>query len=286
MSTNRHTNRIVTARSRRLFAPGGVIIELSLVLLVALLFFFQHAVAQGDFRPADTFFNQDYLAEINKTVASPAGTPAGRVGREASSCRATCDAFVPRQPVLMVEWENEAAGTGPTPARSGVDTRMRLDISGTAAGFAEGNYSTIRLSNIPAAGAVVLDPASPIPATTGGEVLLNRVEANRVVARPPALPVFNSANVMNEVMPELPPDVRAAVEADKRTGALSQVRVLGRASTPLRGKSHQMVTMVGLQPGTTYRLRLVEEQESGAEKIFEQICRIPVCPADFMNPGQ
>jgi hypothetical protein len=91
---------------------------------------------------------------------------------------------------------------------------------------------------------------------------------------------------MNEAMPALPQDVRAAVEADKRTGALSQVRVLGRASTPLRGESQQMVTLVGLQPGTTYRLRLVEEQESGAEKIFEQICRIPVCPADFMNPGQ
>jgi hypothetical protein len=212
-------------------------------------------------------------------------SPAGGAGREVSSCRASCDAFVPRQPVLTVEWENEAAGTGPTPSRSGPDSRMRLDISGTASGFAEGNYSTIRLSNIPAADTVVLDPASPIPAPAG-EALLNRVEANRIVQRPSALPVFTSPNVMDRLMPELPQDVRTAVEADKRTGALSQVRVLGRASTPLRGVPQQMVTMVGLQPGTIYRLRLVEEQDSGTEEIFQQICRIPVCPADFVNSGQ
>jgi hypothetical protein len=64
------------------------------------------------------------------------------------------------------------------------------------------------------------------------------------------------------------------------------VRVLGRANAPLAGASRQIVTMVGLQPGTTYRLRLVAERGAGAEAVFQQICRIPVCPADFMNPGQ
>lgn len=276
--------RTGAARSRLLYALTGAI-GLALCSLLALLLMLQQAAAQADFRPARAFFNQDYLAEIGKRALSPAGMPAGRAGREAASCRAICDAFVPRQPVLTVEWENEAAGTEPTPSRSGADTRIRLDISGTASGFAEGDYSTIRLSNIPAVDEVVLDPASPIPAPAG-EVLLNRVEANRIVQRPSELPVFQSPNVMNQSIPELPQNVRAAVEADKQTGALSQVRVLGRASTPLRGVSQQMVTMVGLQPGTTYRLRLVEERANGAEKIFEQICRIPVCPADFVNPEQ
>lgn len=274
--------RYVAACSRQLFAPTGAT-GLAFCLLTVLLLMLQKAAAQEDFRPASTFFSQGYSAEIGKRAISPADTLASRAGREAASCRTTCDAVVLRQPVLTVEWENEAAGTGPSPSRSRADTRIRLDISGTASGFAEGNYSTIRLSNIPTIDEVVLDPASPIPA---GEVLLNRVEANRIVQRPSDLPVFASPNVMNESIPELPQNVRAAVEADKQTGALGQVRVLGRASTPLRGVSHQMITMVGLQPGTTYRLRLVEEQTNSAGKIFEQICRIPVCPADFINPEQ
>jgi hypothetical protein len=280
-------SRTIAACSRRLFAPTGAI-ALALCSLTAQLLMLDHAPAQADYRPASTFFSQDYQAEIGKTVVSPAGTPAGLVGRagvELSSCQASCDAFLPRQPVLVVEWENEAAGTEPTPSRSGPETRIRLDISGTASGFAEGNYGTIRLSNIPAVDEVVLDPASPIPAA-GGEVLLNRVEANRIVERPSQVPIFDSPDVMNRLMSELPQDVRAAVEADKQTGALGQVRVLGRASTPISGVSQQIVTMVGIQPGATYRLRLVEEQARGAETIFEQICRIPVCPADFVNPGQ
>jgi hypothetical protein len=259
--------------------------QVSLASFTALLLANSHAAAQDEVRPAETFTNQSYRAEIGKTIATPAGAPAGRAGREASTCRATCDAFVPRQPVLMVEWENDAAGTAPTPSSSGADTRIRLDISGTASGFAEGNYSTIRLSNIPAVEDVVLDPASPIPAATG-EVLLNRVEANRIVERPSEIPVFNSPDSMNQLKAGLPQDVRIAVEEDQQTGALSQVRVLGRASAPLEGESQQMVSMVGLQPGVTYRLRLVEERDSGAEKIFEQICRIPVCPADYVNPGR
>jgi hypothetical protein len=276
-----------TTRNRRWFAPLNAV-GFAFFSLTTLLLMLPQAAAQDDFRPASAFFNQDYQAEIGKTVVSPAGTPAGlarRAGRELSSCQASCDAFVPRQPVLVVEWENEAAGTQPTPSRSGADTRIRLDVSGTASGFAEGNYSTIRLSNIPAVDEVVLDPASPIPASAG-EVLLNRVEANRIVQRPSQVPVFDSPDVMNRSLPELPQDVRAAVEADRETGALGQVRVLGRASAPVSGVSQQIVTMVGLQPGATYRLRLVEEQARGAEEIFEQICRIPVCPADFVNPGQ
>jgi hypothetical protein len=235
-------------------------------------------------RPADALIGPNYLAEIGKTVASP-GAVTSRADREVSSCRATCDAFVPRQPVLTVEWENEAAGTGPTPSVSGADTRMRLDISGTASGFDEGQYSTIRLTNIPVTDSVVLDPASPT-AITAGETLLSRVDANRIVERPSDLPVFDSPNVMNEMLPRLSEDVRSVVQADQRTGALSQVRVLGRASTPLAGVSQQIVTMVGLQPGSTYRLRLVEEQDTGAVELFEQICRIPVCPADFVSPNQ
>lgn len=284
MKINRHRLRKVAAESRRfvvLVDAAGI----ALAATVALMLSLQLAAAQIEIRPAGTFFSQNYMAEIGKTVASPAVTAAARAEREASSYRATCDAFVPRQPVLTVMWENEAAGTGPTPSTTGPDTRIRLDISGTTFGFAEGNYSTIRLSNIPAVEALALDSPSPIPAADG-EVLLNRVEANRVVERDPALPVFDSPNVMNELMPGLAQNVRAMVEADLRTGALGQVRVFGRAGMMLRGESQQMVTMVGLQPGATYRLRLVHEQDSGAEMIFEQISRIPVCPADFMNPGQ
>lgn len=271
------------ARSFGLLIPASAF-SLVIALLATLFPIGNYASAQTSMRPAQALISPSYLAEIGKTVPSP-GAATSRADREVSNCRATCDAFVPRQPVLTVEWENEAAGTGPAPSATGADTRMRLDISGTASGFDEGQYSTIRLSNIPVINSVVLDPASPT-ATAAGEVLLSTVDANRIVERQPDLPVFNSPNVMNETLPRLSEDVRSAVQADQRTGALGQVRVLGRASTPLAGVSQQMVTMVGLQPGSTYRLRLVEEQDTGAVELFEQICRIPVCPADFVNPNQ
>lgn len=265
--------------------PRARVIELCFATAAVFLFLLQSVAAQSEFRPAATLFNHGYLAEIGKPAPNPETATARLISRDVSSCRATCDAFVPRQPVLTVTWVNEAVGTEVTPSRAGADARMRLDISGTASGFSEGNFSTIRLSNIPAVDEVVLDPASPIPAAAG-EVLLNRVEANRVVERSGEMPIFESPNMMDRAMGELPDNLRAALDVDKRAGALGQVRVLGRAVTPLRGVSQQVVTMLGLQPGTTYRLRLVDEQERGAESIFEQICRIPVCPADFMDPEQ
>jgi len=250
-----------------------------LVGLFALLLMNVSASAQEQMRPALDLIDDSYITEIGKTAISPRTAPS-QAGGEISVCQATCDAFEPRQPVLTVQWENVAAGTGPTP--SAADNDIRLDISGTPGGFSEGNFSTVRLSNIPQLEAIVLDPASS-QAIAGGEILLNRVEANSIVDRASNLPVFVSPAIMAARLPELSGEERAAVEADQQTGALGQVRVLGRASTALGGVSQQVVTMVGLQPGVTYRLRLIQEQDATAVEKFQQICRIPVCPADFVD---
>lgn len=251
----------------------------------ALLLPLAAAVAEEGFRPAETLLPQGHRAEIGRTLAQPVAQPV-RGAAVPSSCRTSCDAFTLRQPVLLLEWENEPASTGPASLTRAAAAQLRLDVSGTSAGFAEGSYGTIRLSELPEAEAgadVVLDPPSPMP-VAAGEVLLHRVEANRIVERAPTLPVFDSPDTMNRLLPELPQDARDAVEADLRTGAVGQVRLLGRTSAPVRGVSQQRVTMVGLQPGGTYRLRLVDERGGTARGVVEQICRIPVCPADSMGP--
>ena len=236
-------------------------------------------------RPAGTLFGADYQAEIGRVLAEPFETQRVVSRAELGHCEATCDAFVPRQPILTVEWENEAAGTSADPAAAAAETEFRLDVSGTATGFDEGTFATIRLSRIPVTREVVLDPVGALP-QAGAQVLLNRVENGSVVERPADLPIFLSPDAMSRGMPQLEPRLRAEIESDQMTGALSQIRVLGRGSTPIQGESHQIVTMAGLQPGATYRLRLVDEAGATANTVFEQICRVPVCPADFLNPGQ
>lgn len=241
--------------------------------------------AQDLIRPGSELIGQDHLAEIGRTLAVPSLQATTRLARTEASCTATCDAFTPRQPVVSLEWENATAGTEPTPSRTGADAAVRIDVSGTAEGFGAGDYATVRLSSIPAFEAEVLDPASPVP-LAAGEVLLNQVRGNNVVPRAADLPVFLTPNAMMQALPDLDAAGSAAVAADLQTGGLGQVRALGRSVVPLRGEPHQIVSLVGFQPGGTYRVRIVGEGDDRAETITEQICRIPVCPADFVGPDQ
>ncbi len=229
--------------------------------------------------PASSFAGGSSHAEIGKAVLSPGKMTLSDRKTKVINCSFTCDAFVVRQPVLKAHWEDVADRSAEVVPDS--EARIRLDIAGTATGFNEGNYSTIRLSNIPAIDTAVLDSASP-RASEAGQVLLNYVKKGRIIERP-TLPVFNSANVMDEMLPGLPADIRSAVVQDKKTGSLGQARVLGRAKEMWRGKPQQAVTMLGLQVGTTYRVRVVEEQANAAQTLVESICRVPVCPADFID---
>lgn len=252
----------------------------ALIVSVGSPVFAQRTDSRPEYVPAASFAEARSRAEIGKAVPSPSGRTLSERKTKVMNCSFTCDAFVPRQPKLKAHWEDVADRSGASPAAA--EARIRLDITGTATGFNEGNYSTIRLSNIPARDTAVLDSASP-RASEAGQVLLNYVKEGRIIERPPTLPVFNSTNVMAEMLPSLPADIRSAVEQDQKTGSLGQARVLGRTKEMWRGKPQQAVTMLGLQAGITYRVRVVEEQANGAQTLVESICRVPVCPADFVD---
>jgi hypothetical protein len=229
--------------------------------------------------------NESFRAEVGRALPRPPSSVQASFDGEIAQCEATCDAFVPRRPILTVAWDNAAAGTGAEPTAAAAESSKRLDISGTATGFEQGSFYTVPLSRIPVIRDVALDPVGTA-APTPSQALLSPVKDDRVVERAPDLPVFESPDAMTRGMTRLQPELQAALEADRLTGALSQVRVVGRGSTPIAGKSHQVVTLAGLQPGATYRLRLVDEQNAGARTVFNRICRIPVCPADFLDPRQ
>jgi len=80
----------------------------------------------------------------------------------------------------------------------------------------------------------------------------------------------------------MPGEMQATLQRGLQTGSLSQVRVLGRSRELRQGATMQAVTMAGLQPGMTYRFRMVEKGPDGGDVLVEQICRVPVCPADFV----
>ncbi len=259
-----------------------------LMVSAGLPVFAQRADSRLEYVPAASFAEASSPAEIGKAMPSPSRRTLSDRKTKVMNCNFTCDAFVPRQPVLKAHWEDVTDRSGAPVAASEAaasEAKIRLDITGTATGFNEGNYSTIRLSNIPARDTAVLESASA-RASEANQVLLNFVKEGRIIKRPPTLPVFHSTNAMAEMLPSLPADIRSAVAQDQKTGSLGQARVLGRTKEMWRGKPQQAVTMLGLQAGITYRVRVVEEQANGAQTLVESICRVPVCPADFIDMSE
>lgn len=239
-----------------------------------------------EFTPAASYVNESYRAEIGKALASPSSpTIRGETKKSVMNCHFTCDAFVPRQPILKMHWEDTSSQPGARLRVPGTDSAgtVRLDISGTPRGFKDGNYNTIKLSNIPTMEKINIEAEGGLQPSAGGQVLLNYVKNGRIIERPGSLPIFKSPDVMTKMLPTLPANVSAAVEQDQRVGSLGQVRVLGRSKEVFRGQSQETVAMMGLQPGMTYRVRVVEEQGNGAQEVVESICRVPVCPADYIE---
>ena len=206
------------------------------------------------------------------------------------SCNYSCSAYEPGKGSLYLTW----AETLSQPTTSSADTaavqrKLRLDISGTASGFQEGRYGTIKLSQIPEIPAV-RTPANTPPGTAAindrpAPVLLRFVEAGRIVQRSPNLPVFQSPNDLNLSMTgtTMPDAVRQTIQDDLITGGLGQVQLLSKSIQSLHQKNYQNVSMEGLQPALSYRFRLVEEKDSSAKTIAQQICHIPVCPVDYVD---
>lgn len=237
-------------------------------------------------REIDTTFN----AQVGERLIKPMAISARSAHEPDISCNFSCSAFIPRQAVLDLEWEEAPSATASVSADGSTEHRtLRLDISGTATGFQRESYGTVKLDQIPAtlskhAQTNISCSAASI-AIAPSPVLLRFVEAGRIVKRASNLPVFRSVNALNESMSEsiLPEAVRQAIQRDQMTGSLGQVRLMSKSVETRQDKPRRTVTMEGLQPALSYRFRVVEERVDSAITIAQKICHVPTCPADFID---
>jgi len=221
-----------------------------------------------------------YQEQLGREIALPR-QPDSRPARvELVDCSSICDAVEPRQPLLTLMWRDPVQSPGPMAPSYSRENQVRIDVSATAEGFDCGDFGTIDLDDIR-----VLENAQPYSSVMpdlSRQVLLQRVESGRLVERPPGLPLFRTNSALAAALPSMPGEMQATLQRELQTGSLSQVRVLGRSRELRQGATMQAVTMAGLQPGMTYRFRMVEKGPDGGDVLVEQICRVPVCPADFV----
>jgi hypothetical protein len=113
--------------------------------------------------------------------------------------------------------------------------------------------------------------------------MIQRVEKHRILARDPALPVPEA--LKQERLPngrmQLPQATQEALDLDAQSGAFSRMQAVAQSVEVKRSIPHRNLVLEGLQPGLTYKLRLVAEGTATADSLAEDICRVPVCPADF-----
>lgn len=214
---------------------------------------------------------------------SPAAASADRESL-GLSCRMVCSPLTPRHVIGQVSFPDAVARSAGLAA--GV-TEVRLDIAGTPSGFREGNFGTVRLDDVattevrPGAGLDVERLRQLVQPT-----FLHKVEANRIAPRDPALSPQRLRQVFGAAAPPagLSADLQQALQRDARTGALEQMRLIAQGVEIVRDQPRRTVIVEGLQPGLTYGVRVVHERDAQAETAVENICRVPVCPADFQQP--
>lgn len=197
------------------------------------------------------------------------------------SCKVICSHFEPRQSLAEVAWPEQ-------PGAADLDTRrLRLDIIGSASRFADGNFGTVRIGAIPSvetrAGEginleAVRKHAQP--------VFVQRVENHRVMARSPDLPPPDELKKerLPRALPELPQAAKEVAERDLQAGGFGRMQVVAQSVEIKRSVAQRNLMLEGLQPGLSYKVRLVHEGASGTtDSVAEALCRVPVCPADFMD---
>jgi hypothetical protein len=226
-------------------------------------------------------------AQVGQLAIKPVKLTVTTHAKPEISCNYSCSAFEPGKGALDLTWvKTLGAPNADVPA---AQRKLRIDISGTASGFQQELYGTIKLSQIPELPGVQtpanISPGAAAIVAGPSPVLLRFVEAGRIVQRAPNLPVFRSANDLNLTMAgtTMPDAVRQAIQNDLMTGGLSQVQLMSKSIRTVHQKPYQNVSMEGLQPALSYRFRLVEEKANSAITITQQICHIPVCPVDYVD---
>lgn len=193
-------------------------------------------------------------------------------------CQFVCSAVTPRTPIAQVIVDGEARELSPT---------LRLDFAKTPQALREGDFGSIPLLAIPEAR---IQPGAGIDferlRVRETPVFLDRVREFRVVPRDPGMDTTRLRSVRPNASTavDTSPDLREAMVADLRGGALQQIRAIAQGVEVQRGTPRRTLVFEGMQPGLSYEIRLVREGVEAAENLGENVCRVPVCPADYVDP--
>jgi hypothetical protein len=259
---------------------GGVLSAVALVAAVP-----GAAQAQDDTR---TNIAQPEIRASPNITRAATGTPmrvprASVVGADAPrsslTCRFVCSPYVPRLVIARIAF----------PERIAKSPQLRLDIAAGPEALRLGDYGSVPLR---AVSSVSIQPgAGPdierlrlqaVP------VYLDKVLEHRVVPRDPALQLQRLQQFQRQsptmAAAQAPADLREALERDARSGAIEQMRVIAQGAETYRGVAQRSVIVEGMQPGLAYEIRLVQDAAAGAELVDQNMCPVPVCPADFVNP--
>ena len=216
--------------------------------------------------------------DIGAALQAPRQPAIAQPARLPIACRITCSPYEPRQALAEITWPEQGR------LASADEKSLRLDIVGAPSRFADGNFGTVRLSAVPVA---LSHPGVGVDLEALRKkvrpAMIQRVENLRILARDPALPEPEA--LKRERLPEgriqLPPATLQALERDAQTGAFGRMQAVAQSVEMLRSIPHRNLLLEGLQPGLTYKVRLVEESATTADNLAENICRVPICPADF-----
>lgn len=193
-------------------------------------------------------------------------------------CQFVCSAVTPRTPIAQVIVDGEARELSPA---------LRLDFARTPQALKDGDFGSVPLVAIPEAR---VQPGAGIDferlRVREAPVFLDRVREFRVVPRDPGMDTtrLRSVRANASTAADTPPDLREAMVADLRSGALQQIRAIAQGVEVQRGTPRRTVVFEGLQPGLSYEIRLVREGVEAAQSLGENVCRVPVCPADYVDP--
>ncbi len=225
--------------------------------------------------------------EVGSDVIAPRPEDAASASAQPLECEILCSAFNPRQSVAQVLWPEQTTMEAASAGGSRVDLGLlRLDLVGAARRFEDGEYGTVRLNVVPE---IESEPDVGFDLeqvrTAVSPAVLQTVRDNRVIARDLALPGPEelSRQRIPGVVEQFSVAEREAMRRDALTGGLGSIRVMGQSVYARRSVPVRTVVLEGLQPGLTYKIRLVQDAQSEAESLAYGICRVPVCPADFIE---
>ena len=193
-------------------------------------------------------------------------------------CNFVCSAITPRTPIAQIVIDGEAREM--TPA-------LRLDFASTPQALREGDFGSVPLMAIPEAR---VQPGAGIDferlRVRETPVFLDRVREFRVVPRDAGMDTarLRSARPNASTSADTSSDLREAMVGDLRSGALQQIRAIAQGVEVQRGTPQRTLVFEGLQPGMSYEIRLVRDGVETAVSLGENVCHVPVCPADFVVP--